>query len=353
MGVNITPLIKESKKVITFENLVGKRIAIDAFNTLYQFLAIIRGVDGSPLKDLQGNVTSHLSGLFNRTINLLEKNIKPLFVFDGPPNPFKFKEIERRRQIKREAVKKMQEAQDAEDLEEAVKHAQATSSLNKEMIEEGKDLLKAMGIPVMEAAQDGEAQASYLVSKDIAWAVGSQDYDSMLFGASRIVRNLSQNRTRKVRNTTVNVELEWITLPKLLEENIITREQLVDIGILTGVDFFPGVEGIGAKTALKLVKEYGSIDALIEQKVEVHKAPLDLDLNEINQVRAIFLKPAVITDFPSPQWHRPNMNKIVEILVEKHNFNKERVESALARLMSTSSTQTQRTMDTFFMKNTK
>ena len=89
MGVKISPLVDDVKKVITFENLIGKRIAIDGFNALYQFLAIIRGQDGEPLKDLQGNVTSHLSGIFNRIINLLEENVRPIFIFDGPPNEFK------------------------------------------------------------------------------------------------------------------------------------------------------------------------------------------------------------------------------------------------------------------------
>jgi flap endonuclease-1 len=340
-------LINESKKIITFENLIGKKIAIDAFNTLYQFLAIIRGVDGSPLKDLQGNVTSHLSGIFNRTINLLEKDIKPIFVFDGPPNPFKKAEIERRRQIKREATQKMHEAQDLEETEEIVKFAQATSSLNSDMINESKVLLTAMGIPIIEAAQDGEAQAAYLVQKDFAWGVGSQDYDALLFGAPKIVRNLSQNRQKKVRNTVVNVDLEWLSLAKFLEENAINQDQLVDIGILTGVDFFPGIEGVGAKTALKLILEHGSIEKILESKVEVHKHPIELDLAEIQKVRDIFLKPTVNTDVTMPKWHRPDVEKIKEILIETHNFNRERVEAALSRLSSASSTQTQRTMDSF------
>ena len=147
---------------------------MNGFNALYQFLAIIRGQDGEPLKDLQGNVTSHLSGIFNRIINLLEENVRPIFIFDGPPNEFKVAEIQRRHAIREEATKKMAEAQDAQDSEEAVKFAQASSKLTGDMIDESKDLLQAMGIPIIQAAQDGEAQAAYLVSKDIAWAVRSK-----------------------------------------------------------------------------------------------------------------------------------------------------------------------------------
>jgi flap endonuclease-1 len=121
MGINLNPLVKDQKRIITFENLIGKKIAIDAFNTLYQFLAIIRGRDGKPLKDYEGNVTSHLSGIFYRTINIIEKDIKPIFIFDGPPNPLKLKEIQRRREIRETASKKMKEAQDLGRKEEAVK----------------------------------------------------------------------------------------------------------------------------------------------------------------------------------------------------------------------------------------
>ena len=348
MGVKISPLVDDVKKVITFENLIGKRIAIDGFNALYQFLAIIRGQDGEPLKDLQGNVTSHLSGIFNRIINLLEENVRPIFIFDGPPNEFKVAEIQRRHAIREEATKKMAEVEDAQDSEEAVKFAQASSKLTGDMIDESKDLLQAMGIPIIQAAQDGEAQAAYLVSKDIAWAVGSQDYDSLLFGANRVVRNLSHNRTRRVKATTVRVDLEFISLPKVLEQSGLTQEQLIDVGILIGLDFFPGIQGIGAKTAVNLLKQYGTIDALVEQHVEVRKKVIEMDLDTVAQVRKIFTEPTVNTEIEDIKWNAPDQEKISEILVDKHNFNKERVDSAIHKLMNIGSTKTQKTIDAFF-----
>ena len=351
MGVKISPLIEESKRTITFENLIGKKIAIDAFNTLYQFLAIIRGADGTPLKDLEGNVTSHLSGLFYRTINILEKDIKPIFVFDGPPNPLKMKEIERRRAVREDATKLMKEAQDLGQVEDAHKYAQATSRLNSEMIAESKEFIMAMGLPIVEAPQDGEAQAAALVNSGEAYAVGSQDYDSLLFGAERIVRNISQSRTRKVHGRTVKVDLEWINLSKVLEQNAITQEQLVDIGILTGVDFFEGIEGIGAKTGIKLIKDHGSIDNLINNKIEFHGTSFSelLNIELIQQVRGIFLQQNVTTDV-HPKWSNPNPEKMKEILCEKHNFDQERVNSALDRLMTQKNTETQLTMDSFFKR---
>ncbi|WP_371803264.1 flap endonuclease-1 [Candidatus Lokiarchaeum ossiferum] len=349
MGVKITPLVQEEKKIITFENLVGKKIAIDAFNTLYQFLAIIRGVDGSPLKDYSGEVTSHLSGLFYRTINIVEKDIQPIFVFDGLPNPLKMEEIERRRTIRKDATKRMHEAQDLGREEEAAKFAQASSKLTSEMIAESKDFIKAMGIPIIQAKQDGEAQAAYLVKQNYAWAVGSQDYDALLFGAPRVVRNLSQNRTKKVKSTTVKVDLEWLSLAKILQSNELTQEQLVDIGILTGVDFFPGIEGVGAKTAYKLIKSHHSIDSLMNNNIEIRKKPISesLNMDMVNQVRNIFLKPEIDPNIPPLKWKKPNQDKIFEILCEKHNFNKERVSTALNRLKKKAGS-TQRTLGDFF-----
>lgn len=349
MGVKITELVNDVKKIITFKNLLSKTIAIDAFNTLYQFLAIIRGVDGTPLKDYQGNVTSHLSGIFYRTIRIIEKDIKPIYVFDGPPNPMKMAEIQRRRIIRQDARKKAKEAQDLGRIEEAAKFAQGSSKLNSLMIEESKELIIAMGIPVIQAAQDGEAQAAYLVQNGDAWAVASQDYDSFLFGAPRIVRNLSHNRQRKVKSTTINIDLEWFNLNQILEFNHISREQLVDIGILSGVDFFPGVSGVGTKTAFNLIKKHDNLDNMLKNNIIIRKKPIceSIDIETIKQVRDIFLNPAINKDYPKPTWKRPDSDKIREILCERHNFSKERVDNALIRLKKKAGT-TQKTIDSFF-----
>ncbi|RLI66941.1 MAG: flap endonuclease-1 [Promethearchaeia archaeon] len=349
LGVDLNPLVKDVKKLIKFEDLVGKRIAIDAFNTIYQFLAIIRGRDGTPLKDYQGNVTSHLSGLFYRSLNLIEHDIRPIFVFDGNPNPFKQAEIERRREIRLEARKKFEEARDLGETETAAKYAQASSKLTSEMIQESKELLVTLGIPVVDAAQDGESQAAYLVSTNKAWAVGSQDYDAFLFGAERVIRNLSMSRTRKVRSTTITVDLEWLNLKKILEHTHLSREQLIDIGILVGVDFFPGIKGVGVKTAYKLVQEHQSLEAMLEKDIEIrHKKITDsLDINTMKAVKEIFLNPVVNNDIPPLKWKSPQVEKVREILVEKHNFNPERVDSGLNRLKKRG-TARQRSISDFF-----
>jgi len=350
MGTKINELVKEIKRKITFENLHNRKIAIDAFNTIYQFLAIIRQRDGTPLKDYNGNVTSHLSGLFYRTINFIEHDIKPIYVFDGKPSELKMETIRERRKVKEEAKVKMIKAQEAEDFQEAKKFAQMTSRLDSDMIEESKKLIIYMGIPIVEASSEGEAQSAYLVEKGDAWACGSQDYDTLLFGGERFVRNFAVSRSKKVKNTTVTLDIEYVSLAKLLENLNITREQLVEMGILIGTDFFPGIKGIGQHTALNLIKKYGSIDNILKEKVSVGKKKIDLDLEIVNRIKEIFLNPDVKKDYPKIVWRKVNYEKIEELLIEHHNFSKNRVENALLRLKKKDSSNVQISLDSFLKR---
>ncbi len=349
MGVKINELIKEVRRRIIFENLFNKKIAIDAFNTMYQFLAIIRQRDGTPLMDYDGNVTSHLSGLFYRTINFIENNIKPIYVFDGKPSKLKLETIRERKKVKEEAHVKMVEAQEAEDFIEAKKYAQQTSKLTSEMIEEAKKLIEFMGIPVFQASSEGEAQSSYLVDVGDAWACASQDYDTLLFGGERLVRNFAVSRSKKVKDTTVTLDIEYISLPKLLEHLGITREQLVEMGILIGTDFFPGIQGIGQHKALDLIKKYKSINNILKENVKVGKKEIQIDPEVIERVKNIFLNPDIISKdiYPNLKWSKINYEKIEELLIEKHNFSSQRVENALDRLRKLNSSSVQVSLDSF------
>ncbi|TXT67250.1 MAG: Flap endonuclease 1 [Promethearchaeota archaeon] len=348
MGIKINGLVKEVKRNVTFENLYNRVISIDAFNTLYQFLAIIRQRDGTPLKDYQGNVTSHLSGLFYRTINFLEQNIKPVFVFDGEPSTLKLETIEKRREVKREAKEKMIEAREKGDIVEAKKYAQMTSKLTSEMIEESKKLIEYFGIPIIQAPSEGEAQSAYMVQKGDAWAVASQDYDTLLFGGNRLLRNFAVKRSKKVKNTSITLDIEYISLWKFLEKFEITREQLVDMGILIGTDFYPGIKGIGQKTALDLITTHGSLETIISKNVQAAGKKIDIDMEIIKQVKQIFLHPNVRDDFPPLKWKNAQYEKIKELLVEEHNFSKNRINNALERLKKISSKAAQVSLDKFF-----
>ncbi len=351
MGVKINELVKEVKRTITFENLFKKNIAIDAFNTIYQFLAIIRQRDGTPLKDYQGNITSHLSGLFYRNINFLEHDIKPIYVFDGEPLELKLETIRERKKIKDDATKKMVEAQDAEDFKQAKKYAQLTSKLDAGMIEESKKLIKYMGIPIVQASTEGEAQAAYMVDRGDAWACASQDYDTLLFGGKRLIRNFAISRSKKVKDTTVTLDIEYVSLAKFLKNLDITREQLIEMGVLIGTDFFSGVKGIGQKIALNLIKKYDSIENIIKNKVKVGGKEISLDLEIANNIKNIFLNPNINKDYHLTKSKKIDLEKIEELLIEQHNFSKQRVENALERLRKLKDGKVQVSLDNFFKKN--
>jgi len=347
MGVKINELVNEVKRTITFENLFKKSIAIDAFNTIYQFLAIIRQRDGTPLKDYQGNTTSHLSGLFYRSINFLEHNIKPIYVFDGVPSELKLDTIRARKKVKEEAQQKMIEAQDAEDFREAKKFAQFTSKLDEGMVEESKKLIESMGIPIIQATSEGEAQSAYMVEVGDAWACASQDYDTLLFGGERLVRNFAISRSRKVKDTTVTLDIEYVSLSKFLKNLGITRKQLVEMGILIGTDFFPGIKGIGQKIALDLIKKYDSIENILKNNVKVGNKEIYVDADVVEHIQNIFLNPDVKKDYLIPKPKKIDFERIEELLIEQHNFSRQRVENALDRLRRLDSKKTQVSLDDF------
>ena len=352
MGIKISDLVKEVKRTIIFENLLNKNIAIDAFNTIYQFLAIIRQRDGTALMDYQGNVTSHLSGLFYRSINFLENRIKPIYVFDGTPSELKLETILERKNIKLAAKKKMIEAQEAEDFREAKKFAQMTSKLDSGMIEESKKLIESMGMPIVQASSEGEAQSAYMVSVGDAWACASQDYDTLLFGGQRLIRNFAINRSKKVKDTKITLEIEYISLSKLLQNLEITREQLVEMGILIGTDFFPGIKGIGQKIALDLIKKYGSLESILKSNVKVRNKEILLEPELVARVKNLFLSPDVEKNYTVPKSKKINFERIEELLIEQHNFSKQRVENGLNRLRKLDSKKTQVSLDDF-LKNSK
>ena len=326
MGVKLREIVPT--RVTKLENLAGKTIAIDAYNALYQFLSIIRQPDGTPLKDRTGKVTSHLSGLLYRTSKLLELGIKPIYVFDGTAPVLKQAEIERRSKAKEEALVKYEKARKEGKIEEARKYAQATSRLKNYMQEDSKKLLSLMGLPWIQAPSEGEAQAAYLTKKGEADYCASQDYDSLLFGAPKLIRNVTISGKRKLarRNSYINISPEIVELKKILAENKITFEQLIDLSILIGTDFNPmGIKGLGPKTALKLIKEYGTF-----AKVLPHIKNNQIQF-EPKKIQEIFLNPK-ITDNYILKWKEVDIDGIIDFLCREKDFSEERVSKALIKI---------------------
>ncbi len=173
MGLQIGEIVP--RREISFGELKGKIIAVDAFNAIYQFLTSIRQPDGTPLMDSKRRITSHLSGLFYRNVALLADGIKVVYVFDGEYNILKNRTHEYREESKDVAREKYEKAREEEDIEAMGKYARGFVKLDKEMIKESKELLEALGIAVVQAPSEGEMQCAYMVKDGEAYAVASQD----------------------------------------------------------------------------------------------------------------------------------------------------------------------------------
>lgn len=336
MGVQIFNILP--KKDIEIEDLSGKTIAVDAFLWLHQFLSIIRQPDGTPLMDSKGRITSHLSGIFYRSSKLIEKGIKLVYVFDGPSHEFKKSTLEERKNLKAEAQIKWQEALDVGDMDEARKAAQATSKLTDEMIKQSKELLECMGIPTVQAASEGESQCAYICQKNLVYAVSSQDSDSLLFNAPRLVRNLSMTGKRKLprQDTYIEIKPELIELEKVLKELGITREQLIIIGLLVGSDYNPGIKGYGPKRALEMVKKEKTLKNVLKEIEWDYDVPAE-------ELYDFYLNPLVEKDV-SFKFEEAQPEKILKFMVDEHEFSQERIEKVIKILTQAKETNSQKSL---------
>ena len=325
MGLDLKSLLVRDKTKL--ESFTNKIVAIDAYNAIYQFLAIIRGPEGLHLTDTKGRVTSHITGLFYRNINFLSLGIKPVYIFDGKPPSLKSAEIEHRKQIKKDATVKYERAVSEGKMEDARKFAQQTTSMKDGMVEDSKRLLELFGIPYIQAPSEGEATAARLTVTEHADVAASQDFDSILFGAKKLVRNFTNSGRRKLpnRNTYIEIEPEIIDYNKNLEALGITREQLIDVGILIGTDFNPdGFERIGPKTAIKMIKEHGKLEDVKQIKEQLQEI-------DYNAIRKIFLEPEV-ANVDKIEFNEVRYDNITDYLSNERSFSRDRVNSSLNRL---------------------
>lgn len=324
MGVNLGDIVPFEQKQL--DDLSGKTLAIDAYNAIYQFLSIIRGPDGTPLKDSSGRVTSHLAGLLYRNINLMEAGIRPAYVFDGKPHVLKAGTLAERSERRSKAHDEWREAVTEGDLEKARCKAQQASRINNDIVAGSRILLTYLGLPVIQASEEGEAQAAYMASRGDVWAASSQDFDALLFGAPRLVRNLNITGRRKMPGSKEyrDVFIEVIELENVLKmHNLSSREQLIDMCILMGTDYNKGIRGIGPKKGLKLIKQYGTLDRVLEainESIPNHEC-----------VRDIFMHYEKMDGYKL-EWHSPNRDSIIEFMCHEHGFSEDRITSALDRL---------------------
>ncbi len=326
MGVKLGSLFPS--ETIAFKDLHDRIIAIDAYNVLHQFLATIRQRDGTALKNAEGKITSHISGLFYRSANLIQNRIKPVYVFDGKPHQLKQETIDERNRRRLQAEKDWKEAVEKGDMKTARVKAQQTSRVTDEIVTQSKTLLETLGIPYVQAPQEGEAQASYMVKKGDVYAVGSQDFDCLLIGSPVLIRNLTSASKRKLpgKKAYTKIHPERIYLNQTLDKLEISQKQLVDMAILMGTDFNEGIKGIGPKKSLKLIKKNGNIENVLST-IGSDEAPT---FEKIKQIRSLFLEPKITDDYKLT-WSYPDENMVKNLLCDTYQFSEKRVDSMIQK----------------------
>lgn len=339
MGLQISDIIK--KKEVKIEDLKEKTIVVDAFNIIYQFLSSIRQPDGTPLMDSNGKITSHLSGLFYRNMALLNQGMKLIYVFDGEAPKLKSRTHEKRKEMRDIAQEMYERAKEREDTEEMGKYAKQLTGLDGEKIEESKELLRAMGIAVIQAPGEGEAQASYICKQEKEiYAVASQDYDSLLFEAPKLIQNLTLAKKRRTISGFKDITPQLIILDDVKKELNVNQEQLICIGILVGSDYNPsGVKGIGQKKALKLVQEHKTPEEVFKTIEESEKYELNFDWKEIFEE---IKNPKVDKNYKI-EFSKFDEEKIVEIL-KKRDFSEERIRKQFEKIKELKEKNKQKTL---------
>eukprot|EP01116_Phalansterium_solitarium_P011137 TRINITY_DN26745_c0_g1_i1.p1 TRINITY_DN26745_c0_g1~~TRINITY_DN26745_c0_g1_i1.p1 ORF type:complete len:392 (-),score=107.15 TRINITY_DN26745_c0_g1_i1:6-1181(-) len=336
----------EAIKENEIKNYFGRKVAIDASMSLYQFMIAVTGRAGGGegmmqgLTDESGETTSHLQGMFNRTIKMIQYGIKPIYVFDGKPPTFKGEELSRRAKKREEAEESMKEAVEAGDLEAQEKFSKRTVRVSKKQNEEAKRLLKLMGVPIIEAPCEAEAQCARMAAAGLVWATGSEDMDSLTLGTPIMLRHLTFSEARKM-------PIKEIHLDKVLDGLKFTMDQFIDLCILLGCDYCDTIRGVGPVRALELIKQYGSIDEILKH-LDTTKYPVPENFN-YEAVRGYFKEPEHLdTKTIELKWDQPDEEGIVEFLVKEKSFNEERVRNAIAKLKKSKSTSVQGRLTSFF-----
>ncbi|MAF35813.1 flap endonuclease-1 [archaeon] len=322
MGVKLSDIITAQN--VDFNFFKGKVLAIDFSNMCYQFLSSIRSPDGMPLSNSNGDVTSHLLGITSRIPPLLSFGIKPIFVFDGEPPALKTRERERRRDLKKRAEDKLQKAREDDDHHAVSKYARQTIRITDDIIDSAKKLFTALGLPVVQSPCESDAQGAYLVKTGQAYCVASTDFDNLLFGATRMVTNLTLSSKRRLPSGAyVKNELKLFELSNVLKSLALNQKQLIALGILVGTDYNPGgVFRIGPKKALALVKDCKDFDGMfskLETNFDWHK------------VMDVFENMEVDKDV-SIKFNDIDKELLDNLLVKKFEFSEERVSKLISML---------------------
>lgn len=344
MGIHgLTKLIADQApgaiKENDIKNYFGRKIAIDASMSIYQFLIAVRQ-DGNVLQNEDGETTSHLMGMFYRTIRMLENGIKPVYVFDGKPPHLKSGELAKRSERRAEAEKQLAEAQEAGDVETVEKFNKRLVKVTKQHNDECKRLLTLMGVPYVEAPCEAEASCAALVKAGKVYATATEDMDGLTFGTSILMRHLTASEAKKL-------PIQEFHFHKLLEEIGLSHTQFVDLCILLGSDYCETIRGVGPKRAIELIRQHGSIEEIL-QNIDTAKYPVP-EHWLYKEARQLFLTPEVVdTDSIDLKWTEPDEPGLLEFMSTEKQFSEDRIRNGIKKIRKSRQGSTQGRLDNFF-----
>ncbi|KAJ7022631.1 flap endonuclease 1 [Mycena alexandri] len=397
MGIKgLTALLSEhapdSIKEHEIKTLFGRKVAIDASMSIYQFLIAVRQKDGEMLTNDAGETTSHLMGFFYRTIRIVENGIKPAYVFDGKPPEMKKGVLSKRYEKRAEAKEEGEEAKEVGTVEDMDKFSRRTVKVTREHNEECRRLLKLMGIPVIVAPSEAEAQCAELARGGKVYAAGSEDMDTLTFSAPVLFRHLTFSEAKKQPISEINLQAA-------LDGLDMNMSQFIDLCILLGCDYLEPIKGVGPKSALKLIREHGGLKGVIKHlrgksAEKAAAAPSDDEEEEDlpaptsdvekpsddeddepkpkpkpkkkgkgkgkggitvpeewpwEDAKKVFQKPDVTpADEIELEWTNPDVDGLVQFLVTEKGFNEERVRKGADKLTKFLNSKQQGRLDGFF-----
>jgi flap endonuclease-1 len=323
MGIkNLLKFLKNYKDLLLEKNIIdyrGKRIAIDISILLYQVIIAIRS-SGSDLVNNKGEIVSHVLGLFNKTIILLNNGIIPIYVFDGKPPELKYKVLNNRRQQKLNAKKKME---NVETSEEKIKYFKKCVSISKTQLDECRELLTLMGIPYIDAPEEADSQCAYLAKEGLVDAVLSEDMDILTFGSTRIVKNLISQKKNPIE----------INLNDILDKLELTYDQFIDFCILLGSDYMNGITEINSKIIFEFYNKHKNInDTLCDLKKHKFKVPENLDYDNVKYY--FQNSPHIKVSLDDLKLTNINYNEVLNLLVNKHGLIKYKIKNKLNKIIN-------------------
>lgn len=346
MGIQgLTKLLSDNApgciKPQKFDNYFGRKLAVDASMHIYQFLIVVGRVGDQLLTNEAGEVTSHLQGMFTRTARMLEAGIKPAYVFDGKPPQLKRDQLDKRLERREDATDALSKAKDAGDQEAIEKASKRTVKVTKEHNEDCKRLLRLMGVPVVDAPSEAEAQCAAMCKAGLVYGLASEDMDSLTFGAPKLIRHLMAPASQQQQINEFDRELA-------LKELNLTEDQFIDLCILCGCDYCGNIRGIGPVRALQLIQKHKTIENVLEN-LDSAKYPLP-EPYPYKEAREFFKDPEVLStaDLPPLKWSLPDEEGLIAFLVGEKNFSEERVRSTVKKIINARGKANQGRMESFF-----